>query len=198
MERLAHHALRGEVWDKAVTYWQQAGTRANDRAAFREAVTAFEQALQALGHLPETRDTRVLAIDIRLALGDALTQLGEHGRRLTLLGKAETLARELDDQVRLGRVLASMALARRITGDPDGAMAASRQALDLAVALGFCQLVEANIVTRQIGTLPRSSLSLRQPTPCPSPRPTSQIGSSLLGDTPTPTANDVSVGSVGQ
>ena len=142
VERLAHHALRGEVWDKAVTYCQQAGARANNRAAFREAVAFFEQALQALGHLPETRDTRVLAIDIRLALGDALTQLGEHGRRLTLLSKAETLARELDDRARLGRVLASMALARRITGDPDGAMAASRQALDLAVALGDRALQE--------------------------------------------------------
>ena len=38
VERLAHHALRGEVWDKAVTYCQQAGARAHDRAAFREAV----------------------------------------------------------------------------------------------------------------------------------------------------------------
>ena len=53
VERLAHHALRGEVWDKAVTYCQQAGARANDRAAFREAVAAFEQALQALAHLPD-------------------------------------------------------------------------------------------------------------------------------------------------
>src|SRR5437667_8937875 len=46
VERLAHHALRGEVWDKAVTYCQQAGARAFNRAAFREAVAAFEQALQ--------------------------------------------------------------------------------------------------------------------------------------------------------
>ena len=38
VERLAHHALRGEVWDKAVIYCQQAGARADDRAAFREAV----------------------------------------------------------------------------------------------------------------------------------------------------------------
>ena len=136
VERLAHHALRGEVWDKAVTYCQQAGARAYDRAAFREAVVAFEQALQALVHLPETGDTRVLAIDIHLALGDALTQLGEHGRRLALLGEAEALARALDDQARLGWVLSSMALVRRITGDLDGAMAASRQALDLAVTLG--------------------------------------------------------------
>ena len=69
VERLAHHALRGEVWDKAVTYCQQAGARAYDRAAFREAVASFEQALQALAHLPEHSDTRVLAIDLRLAVG---------------------------------------------------------------------------------------------------------------------------------
>ena len=68
VDRLAHHAVRGEVWDKAVTYCQQAGARAYDRAAFREAVASFEQALQALAHLPEDSDTRGLAIDLRLAL----------------------------------------------------------------------------------------------------------------------------------
>ena len=60
--------LRGEVWDKAVTYCQQAGARANDRAAFREAVAYFDQALQALAHLPESGDTRMLALEIRLAV----------------------------------------------------------------------------------------------------------------------------------
>jgi predicted ATPase len=43
VDRLAYHALRGEVWAKAVTYGQQAGTRAYRRAALREAVTAFER-----------------------------------------------------------------------------------------------------------------------------------------------------------
>jgi hypothetical protein len=28
VERLAHHAFRGEVWEKAVTYLRQAGTKA--------------------------------------------------------------------------------------------------------------------------------------------------------------------------
>ena len=136
VERLAHHALRGEVWDKAVTYCQQAGARAYDRAAFREAVAAFEQALQALAHLPEDGDTRGLAIELRLALGRALSALGEYGRRLALLGEAEALARALDDRARLGRVLARMASVLRMTGDPDGAMAAGQQALELAAALG--------------------------------------------------------------
>jgi predicted ATPase len=87
VDRLAHHALRGEVWDKAVTYCQQAGTRAFDRAAFGEAVAAFEQALQALAHLPEDGDTSVLAIELRLALGDALAALGEYGRRLAVVAR---------------------------------------------------------------------------------------------------------------
>jgi tetratricopeptide (TPR) repeat protein len=136
VDRLAHHALRGEVWDKAVPYCQQAGARAHDRAAFGEAVAHFEQALQALAHLPEDGDTRVLALDLRLALGRPLTSLGETGRRLALLGEAEALARALDDRARLGLVLARMAQVRRVTGDPDGAMAAGQQALELAAALG--------------------------------------------------------------
>jgi tetratricopeptide (TPR) repeat protein len=135
-ERLAYHALRGEVWDKAVTYCQQAGAKANDRAAFREAVAAFEQALQALAHLPEHGDTRGLAIELRLALVFSLAPLAENGRRLALLGEAEALARALDDRARLGRVLAGMAAVRRLTGDLEGAIVAGQQALELAAVLG--------------------------------------------------------------
>src|SRR5262249_50460790 len=116
VERLAYHALRGEVWDKAVTYCQQAGARADARAAFREAQTAFEQALQALAHLPEPGDTRVRAIELRLALGAVLAQLGEHERRHALLSEAEILARVLDDRAWLGRVLSQRANAFSITG----------------------------------------------------------------------------------
>jgi class 3 adenylate cyclase/tetratricopeptide (TPR) repeat protein len=136
VERLAHHAVRGEVWNKAVPYCQQAGARAHDRAAFGEAVAHFEQALQALAHLPEDGDTRVLALDLRLALVRPLNALGGHERRLALLGEAETLARALDDRARLGRVLANVAFVLRQTGDSDGAIAAGQQALALAAALG--------------------------------------------------------------
>ena len=136
VERLAHHALRGEVWNKAVTYCQQAGVRASKRAAFREAVASFEQALQALAHLSEPGDTRVQALDLRLALGDPLTQLGEHRRHLALLGEAEALASALDDRPRLGRVLVWKTFVLWLTGDPAGAMAAGQQALALAAALG--------------------------------------------------------------
>ena len=77
-ERLAQHAFRGEVWDKAVAYCRQAGTKALARSALREAVACFEQALAALTHLPESRATQEQAIDLRFDLRNALWSLGEH------------------------------------------------------------------------------------------------------------------------
>ena len=53
--RLADHAVRGEVWDKALRYCRQAGAKAMERSASREAVGCYEQALAALEHLPEHR-----------------------------------------------------------------------------------------------------------------------------------------------
>jgi tetratricopeptide (TPR) repeat protein len=167
VERLAHHAMRGEVWAKAVPYGQQAGTRANDRAAFHEAATAFERALQALAHLPEDGDTQGLALQLRLALGGALRALGEYGRCLALLGEAEALARTPDDRARLGQVLALMAAVRRITGDPNGAMAAGQQALELATELGDSALQaqashHLGLVYHVIGDFDRAAELLRR------------------------------------
>ena len=106
VERLAHHALRGEAWDKAVTYGRQAGEKAMARSAYREAVGYFEQALSALRHLPEERDTREQAIDLRLALRNALLPSDDFGRILAYLREAETLAAALDDPRRLAQVSA--------------------------------------------------------------------------------------------
>ena len=102
VERLAHHALRGEVWDKAVAYCRQAGDKALARSASREAVTCFEQALVALAHLPEGRERHEQAIDVRFGLRNALGVLREYGRILTYLREAEGLAQALGDQHRLG------------------------------------------------------------------------------------------------
>jgi tetratricopeptide (TPR) repeat protein len=136
VERLAHHAIQGEVWEKAVTYGRQAGCRALDRGAFREARTDYEQTLDALGHVPETPDTAVLAIELRTYLAGVLTVWGEYPRSLTLLDEAEARARQLDERVWLGRVLSTMSVIRRMQGDLEGALAAGRQTLELAATLG--------------------------------------------------------------
>jgi tetratricopeptide (TPR) repeat protein len=95
VERLAHHALRGKVWDKAVVYCRQAGDKALARSANREAVACFEQALAALAHLPEGRARDEQAIDVRFGLRHALNQRRERDRVLTYLREAEGLAQAL-------------------------------------------------------------------------------------------------------
>ena len=76
-ERLAQHALRGEVWDKGLTYGRQAGDKAQARSAYREAVTLGEQAFVAHDALPDRHAATEQAIDLRLGLHAALNALGE-------------------------------------------------------------------------------------------------------------------------
>jgi class 3 adenylate cyclase/tetratricopeptide (TPR) repeat protein len=136
VERLAQHAFRGEVWDKAVAYYRQAGTKAFARSAFREVVGCSEQAFAALRHLPESRATQEQAIDLRLDLRGALLELGELRQMLDHLREAATLAEALGDQPRLGRVAAFMCRYLREMGDHDSAVESGQQALAVAETLG--------------------------------------------------------------
>jgi class 3 adenylate cyclase len=107
VERLAQHALRGEVWDKALAYGREAGDKALAHSAYREAVVCFEQALAALEHLPDSRALTEQAIDLRLGLRSSLMVLGEApGQLFDNLRRAETLAQTLGDPLRLAQVYA--------------------------------------------------------------------------------------------
>jgi len=93
VERLADHALRGEMWAKAVTYLREAGVKAMARSGYREAVHWFEGARAALAHRPESRETVEQAIDVRLDLRRALYALGEFQRMSVYLREADVLWR---------------------------------------------------------------------------------------------------------
>jgi tetratricopeptide (TPR) repeat protein len=136
VEHLAHHALRSEVWDKALAYCRQAGEKVMARSAHREAIESFEQALSALAHLSGQRDIRAQAIDLRLALRSALTPSGDLGRVLAYLREAETLAMALDDTRRLGQVSVALANCFWLKGVPDEAIAATQRALACATVGG--------------------------------------------------------------
>jgi class 3 adenylate cyclase/tetratricopeptide (TPR) repeat protein len=136
VERLAHHALRGEVWAKALAYCRQAGEKAMAGSAYREAMEYFEQALSALPHLPEQPDTLEQAIDLRLGLRSALFPSGDFGRILVCLREAEALAAALDDPHRLARISLFLLVHFRIMGAYDQAIAVAQRALALATASG--------------------------------------------------------------
>jgi tetratricopeptide (TPR) repeat protein len=104
VERLAHHALRGEMWDKAATRLRQAAVKAQRTSAHREALTCLEMALEALRHLPETPETREQEIDVRLDLRGSLYPLGEFEKMVTYLQEAEAMASAISDARRLGLV----------------------------------------------------------------------------------------------
>jgi len=134
-ERLAHHALRGQIWEKAVTYLRQAGLRAMVRGANRQAVAHLEQALEALRRLPETRETIELTIDIHIDVRSAYNPLGDLARMGDHLHEAEVLARSLGDQHRLGRIATFMVIQRLLAGDYDQSVMFGQEALTITRTL---------------------------------------------------------------
>src|SRR5262249_42037196 len=136
VEQLAYHALRGEVWDKALCYSWKAGAMAGARSAYREAAACFEQALGALQHLPQNREIIEQAIDLRFDLRNALFDTGEHGPLLEHLRQAEALAQALGDQRRLGWVSSYMTRHFCPTADYERALATGERALAIAAAVG--------------------------------------------------------------
>jgi len=136
VDRLAHHATRGELWEKAVDYSRQAGAKAAARSAHLQAVAYLEQALVALAHLPEDRARLEQAIDLRLELRNSLHPLGDPERILALLREAEGLARTLDDPRRLARIFSFMTQYFRLMGHLDLAVESAERALALAEHLG--------------------------------------------------------------
>jgi len=140
IERLAHHALRGELQEKAVDYLRQAGSKAAARSALLDAEVWFEQALSVLETLPGSASTLEQAFDIRVELRPVLAQLGQPRRMLERLREAETLAERLSDERRRGRVCAFMTTAHSLLGELDAALVTGTRALEIAGRLGDLRL----------------------------------------------------------
>jgi class 3 adenylate cyclase/tetratricopeptide (TPR) repeat protein len=128
VEQLAHHAVRGEVWAKAVRYLTQAAERAAAHSAHRAAVRYLEQALDALHRLPATAETTAQAIDVRFALRNSLFAVGEHGRIRVHLEEAHRLAEASQDEGRLAWAAVYMSNYYWREGDPARAIALGRHA----------------------------------------------------------------------
>jgi class 3 adenylate cyclase/tetratricopeptide (TPR) repeat protein len=146
IERLAHHAFLGEVWEKALVYCRQAGVKALERSALRESASWLEEGLEALTRLPESARSVEQAIDIRFDLRAAYIALAAFERVRTLLEEAERLAAGIDDAVRLGRVLGYLGHVSQLMGEPRRAIALCERALGLAEPSGDLQ---GQIIARQ-------------------------------------------------
>jgi class 3 adenylate cyclase/tetratricopeptide (TPR) repeat protein len=136
VDGLAHHAFRGEVWEKAVPYLRRSGTRAAERSAHGAAVACFEQALSALQRMPQTREAQEESIDVRIELRYSYWLSGELGKLYPSIREAESLARALGDQRRLGWVSCLMSHYLLVTGDSIHASTCAQTAQAIGAALG--------------------------------------------------------------
>ena len=139
-EQLAHHGLCGEVREKAVHYLRQSGLKSVARSALQDAQTWFEQALNILPSLPESRSTWEQAVDIRLEMRQVLVQLSEYRASLKLMREAEGFARRLNDDSRLARVCTFLMGDHAMLGQLDEALVTGTRAASIASRLGNLRL----------------------------------------------------------
>jgi tetratricopeptide (TPR) repeat protein len=133
IDRLAHHAFRGGLWERAAEYNRQAGARAFTHSANRAASVYLEQAIEAVKRLPETPSTLEAGIDLRFELRNAISQTATGYRGLNdHLLVAETLARTLGDRRRVGRALDYQSNYWRNVGDLEKAITLADRALLIA------------------------------------------------------------------
>jgi class 3 adenylate cyclase/tetratricopeptide (TPR) repeat protein len=105
-ERLANHAERGAIWDKALEYLQRSGFRAFLLYANANAARFFERALTVLKKLPESPDNLRQAVDLRFGLRNALLPQGETDRIERCLDELDPILACLGDKLRSARYAA--------------------------------------------------------------------------------------------
>ncbi|HSF04078.1 MAG TPA: AAA family ATPase, partial [Solirubrobacterales bacterium] len=127
---LAHHFSRAEDWPKALEYLLATAGQAAESFATREALTLYDEALEAAQRQPAGVDlTAVMAIhDARSNLHFVVS---DFERSRAEAERLRTLAREAGDRVRESAALAALAWAAMWGHDLKGAVAHARQAIEV-------------------------------------------------------------------
>lgn len=100
---LSEHYWQSEVWDKTAEFAVLAGSEALRVYALREAFVQFDRALLAIEQLPSANP--LMRYDAWMGWAEAATKLRPYSEQLEKLGRAEEIARELNDKPRLARAL---------------------------------------------------------------------------------------------
>jgi class 3 adenylate cyclase/tetratricopeptide (TPR) repeat protein len=136
VDRLAEHAERGHLWEKALDYLQRAGAKSYFMYANVGAVGYFERALKVLRRLPETRANRELDVDLHFELRNALLPQGETDRILESLKEIEPVVAALDDKQRSARYAAFRCNHHFLAGEQRRAIEFGEAGLQFARACG--------------------------------------------------------------
>src|SRR5215203_1664697 len=131
---LAYHFRLGEEWQRAADYAMGAGAQAVKVYALREALAYYDNAFEALTKLPDAQPEQLC--DAILGWAPAALKLKPYQEVVDRLEEAEKIARELNDEGRLVRVLRWIANAYISNGFPTRGMPALFESYQLAERLG--------------------------------------------------------------
>ena len=152
-EILAHHYSRAEDWAKALDYLLKAGEKAARGFANREAITLYDQALEAAGHLGAAVSPTALMtihrakVNLYALLSDFAHARAE-GRRLL------ELARQVGDRTTEAEALAALGMWSLWAHDFEPALAYAHEAVVVAEPAGArSALAEAHLVTGWVHTV---------------------------------------------
>jgi DNA-binding SARP family transcriptional activator/tetratricopeptide (TPR) repeat protein len=134
-ERLAYHAFRGQIWDRALDLSEAAAAAATKVFAYAEAVRLYLQALECLQSLPPGEELQRRGIALRLRLAQ-VAFYAQPGRLLEWLAPAEEDAIALGDNALLAEVWFAQASAIYIQGQFTEALPRLERLLPLAEELG--------------------------------------------------------------
>ena len=140
-EWLAHHAVRGELWDKAALYQGLAAERALTRGSYAEAIAGMRAALKSFDEATPSPEATQRAIDQLRSLRALLYATGGDVAEIhRILVRAEELALGADDRVRLAWVRADQSAQFWVEGANEAAITAARRALEIAEQAGETRL----------------------------------------------------------
>jgi class 3 adenylate cyclase/tetratricopeptide (TPR) repeat protein len=140
-EWLAHHAVKGELWNKAALYQGQSAERALARGSYAEAIAGMRAALKSFDEATPSPEATQRAIDQLRALRALLYATGGEVAEIhRILVRAEELALGADDRVRLAWVRADQSAQSWVEGANAAAVTAARRALEIAEQVGEIRL----------------------------------------------------------
>jgi predicted ATPase len=133
-ELLAHHYTEAGLIAQAIPYWQQAGQRAVQRFAHREAIGHLTKGLELLKGLPDTPEHTRQELDLQTALGSAcMAAKGYAAPEVEqAYGWARELCRQLGETSRLFSVLRGLGAFYFVRGKYQTAREVGEELLSLA------------------------------------------------------------------